>query len=58
MIRIARRVIAVTDSSKLLRRNLSVIAAVDQVDLLITDSGAEARAVKAIRARGVEVQLV
>src|SRR5262249_50792751 len=36
MIRIARKVIAVTDSSKLLRRNLSVIAPVDQVDLLIT----------------------
>jgi DeoR family transcriptional regulator of aga operon len=58
MIGIARRVIAVTDSSKLLRRNLSVIAPVDQVDLLITDRAAEARAVKAIRARGVEVQLV
>lgn len=58
MIRIARRVIAVTDSSKLLRRNLSVISAVDQVDLLITDREADARAIRAIRARGVEVKLV
>jgi DeoR family transcriptional regulator of aga operon len=58
MIRIARRVIAVTDSSKLLRRNLSVISGVDQVDLLITDRAADARAIKAIRARGVEVKLV
>lgn len=58
MIRIARRVIAVTDSSKLLRRNLSVISPVDTVDLLITDKNADARAIKAIRARGVEVQLV
>jgi DeoR family transcriptional regulator of aga operon len=58
MIRIARRVIAVTDSSKLLRRNLSVISGVDQVDLLITDHAADARAIKAIRARGVEVMLV
>jgi len=58
MIRIARRVIAVTDSSKLLRRNLSVIAPVDSVDLLITDRDADARCIKAIRARGVEVQLV
>jgi len=58
MIRIARRVIAVTDSSKLLRRNLSVISAVEQVDLLITDQEADARAIKAIRARGVEVKLV
>ncbi|HTU66028.1 MAG TPA: DeoR/GlpR family DNA-binding transcription regulator [Steroidobacteraceae bacterium] len=58
MIRIARRVIAVTDSSKLLRRNLSVISNVDQVDLLITDRGADARAIKSMRARGVEVKIV
>ena len=58
MIGIARRVIAVTDSSKLLRRNLSLISAVDQVDLLITDRAADARAIKSIRARGVEVKLV
>lgn len=58
MIRIARRVIAVTDSSKLLRRNLSVIAPVDEVDLLITDREADAACIKAIRARGVEVKLV
>ena len=57
MIRIARKVIAVTDSSKLLRRNLSVISPVDAVDLLITDKGADARAIEAIRARGVEVVL-
>lgn len=58
MIRIARQVVAVTDSSKLLRRNLSVIAPVDQVDLLITDTGAPAECVQAVRARGVEVRLV
>jgi DeoR family transcriptional regulator of aga operon len=58
MIRIARQTIAVTDSSKLLRRNLSVIAPVEQVHLLITDSGAAPDAVAAIRARGVEVRLV
>jgi DeoR family transcriptional regulator of aga operon len=58
MIRISRKVIAVTDSSKLLRRNLSVISPVDTVDLLITDKGADARAIEAIRARNVEVQLV
>ena len=58
MIRIAHRVIAVTDSSKLLRRNLSVISPMDSVDLLITDKGADARAIEAIRAREVEVQLV
>jgi DeoR family transcriptional regulator of aga operon len=58
MIRIARKTIAVTDSSKLLRRNLSVIAPVEQVHMLITDSGAAPEAVAAIRARGVEVRLV
>jgi len=58
MIRIASKVIAVTDSSKLLRRNLSVISPVDTVDLLITDREADARAIEAIRARNVEVQLV
>jgi DeoR family transcriptional regulator, aga operon transcriptional repressor len=58
MIRSARKVVAVTDSSKLLRRNLSVIAPVDQVDLLITDRRADMACVAAIRARGVEVQLV
>jgi DeoR family transcriptional regulator of aga operon len=58
MITIARKVVAVTDSSKLLRRNLSVISSVEQVDLLITDRKADARCVAAIRARGVEVKLV
>lgn len=58
MIRVARQVVAVTDSSKLLRRNLSVIAPVEQVDLLITDRAAAEDCVEAIRARGVEVRLV
>ncbi len=58
MIRISQRVVAVTDSSKLLRRNLSVIAPVDQMDVLITDSAADAACIAAIRAQGVEVKLV
>jgi DeoR family transcriptional regulator, aga operon transcriptional repressor len=58
MIRLAQRVVAVTDSSKLMRRSLSVIAPVDEVDLLITDTAADAKCVEAIRARGVEVKLV
>jgi DeoR family transcriptional regulator of aga operon len=58
MIRIARQVVAVTDSSKLLRRSLSVISPVDQVDLLITDKAADAKCIEAIRAKGVEVRLV
>jgi DeoR/GlpR family transcriptional regulator of sugar metabolism len=35
-----------------------VISGVDQVDVLITDRDADVRAIKAIRARGVEVKLV
>jgi DeoR family transcriptional regulator of aga operon len=58
MIRISRHVVAVTDSSKLLRRNLSVIAPVERVDILITDRAAPEDCVAAIRARGVEVRLV
>ena len=57
MIRIARTVVAVTDSSKLLRRNLSVIAPVEAVDILITDRSADAELHRR-RDRGVEVRLV
>ena len=58
MIASARKVIAVTDSSKLLKRNLSVVGPVEQVDLLITDRQADVACIEAIRARGVEVRLV
>jgi len=58
MIRIARQVVAVADSSKLMRRNLSVIASVDQLDMLITDTAANAETVEELRRRGVEVRLV
>jgi DeoR family transcriptional regulator of aga operon len=58
MIRCARRVIAVADSSKLLRRNLSVIAQVEQIHTLITDDGADPAIVAALRQRGVEVVVV
>ena len=58
MIQSARKVVAVTDSSKLLRRNLSVIGPVEQVDLLITDRNADTACIESIRERGVEVRLV
>jgi DeoR family transcriptional regulator of aga operon len=58
MIRCARRVIAVADSSKLLRRNLSVIAKVEQIHTLVTDDGANPEIVAALRQRGVEVVIV
>ncbi|HEY2686058.1 MAG TPA: DeoR/GlpR family DNA-binding transcription regulator [Steroidobacteraceae bacterium] len=58
MIQISRQVIAVADSSKLLRRNVSVIARVEQLHMLITDSNARPDVVGDLRARGVEVKLV
>jgi DeoR family transcriptional regulator, aga operon transcriptional repressor len=58
MIRISRQVVVVADSSKLRRRNISLIAKVEQLNLLITDRAAPAEAVEALRQRGVEVRLV
>ena len=58
MIRVAREVIAVADSSKLQRRNLSVIGSLDCLDMLITDEHAPASVVDAIRDRGVDVMVV
>ncbi len=57
MIEISRRVIAVADSSKLMRRNISRIARVEQLHTLITDSGASPAVVEELRGRGVEVIL-
>ena len=58
MIGISTQVVAVADSSKLMRRNVSVIATVDQLQMLITDSGARPDVVEELRRRGVEVRLV
>jgi DeoR family transcriptional regulator, aga operon transcriptional repressor len=58
MIAISRQVVVVADSSKLLRRNVSLIARVEQIQLLITDRDAPAEAVEELRERGVEVRLV
>lgn len=58
MIAISRQVVVVADSSKFARRNISLIARVEQVHRLITDRHAPAEAVEQLRERGVEVQLV
>jgi DeoR family transcriptional regulator of aga operon len=58
MIQIARRVVAVGDSSKIGRRNLSVIAKIEQIDQIITDVGASASIVETLRQREVDVVLV
>ena len=58
MIQISRQVVAVTDSSKLMRRNVSVIARVEQLHMLITDAAARPDVVEELRRRGVDVRLV
>lgn len=57
MIRISRQVVVVADSSKLMRRNISLIAKLEQIHMLITDRAAPAQAVEELRQRGVEVTL-
>jgi DeoR family transcriptional regulator of aga operon len=58
MLEIARRVVAVGDSSKIGRRSLSVIARIEQIDQIITDAGVPDEMVDALRARGAQVVLV
>jgi DeoR family transcriptional regulator of aga operon len=58
MMAISRQVVVVADSSKLMRRNVSLIARVEQIHLLITDRAAPAEAVEELRERGVAVTLV
>lgn len=58
MIRISQQVVVVADSSKLIRRNVSLIAKIEQIHMLITDRGAPDVAVEALTNRGVEVRLV
>jgi DeoR family transcriptional regulator of aga operon len=48
----------VADSSKLIRRNVSLIAKIEQIHMLITDRGAPDVTVEALTNRGVEVRLV
>jgi DeoR family transcriptional regulator of aga operon len=57
MIEISRQVIVVADSSKLMRRNISLIARVEQLHMIITDTGADPDVVAELRRRGVEVRL-
>jgi DeoR family transcriptional regulator of aga operon len=58
MIAMSRQVVVVADSSKFTRRNISLIARVEQLHMLITDRDAPAEAIDQLRQRGVEVRLV
>ena len=51
MIQVSREVVVVADSSKFQRRSLSVIAKLDAVHRVITDSGASPDVLAALRAR-------
>ena len=55
MIQVSREVVVVADSSKFQRRSLSVIAKLDAVHKVVTDSGASPEVLAALRARNVEV---
>lgn len=58
MVTHAQRVVVVADGSKIGRLALAQVATIDQVDMLVTDSSADPDAVAAIRAAGVDVQVV
>jgi DeoR family transcriptional regulator of aga operon len=58
MIQVSREVVVVADSAKFHRRSLSVIAKIEAVHRVITDSGASEETLAALRARGVDVLVV
>src|SRR5580765_7009879 len=58
MIGISQQVVVVADSSKFARRNISLIARVEQLHILITDRAAPQDAIEQLRQCGVEVRLV
>ena len=55
MIRAAQRVVVLADSSKLGREHLVRFAAVEDIDVLVTDDGADPGLVAVLEQRGVEV---
>lgn len=58
MIEVSQKIIVLADSSKLNRKGFGKICTADQVDVIITDSGADATVVKLLEEKGVEVILV
>ncbi|GAC68928.1 DeoR/GlpR family DNA-binding transcription regulator [Gordonia soli] len=55
MVRVARRVVVLADSSKTNREDFASFAEVDDIDVLITDDGVDPEFSAALSARGVEV---
>jgi DeoR family transcriptional regulator of aga operon len=58
MIRVAKEVTVVADSSKFRQRSLSVIAKTELIHRVITDEGVDQAIVASLRKRGIEVVLV
>ena len=58
LIRVAREVSVVADSSKFKRRSLSLIARLDTVHRIITDDKIDADIAAAIRSKGIELVIV
>ncbi|MEO7236457.1 MAG: DeoR/GlpR family DNA-binding transcription regulator [Lapillicoccus sp.] len=57
LVRTARRVVVLADSTKLGAEYFVQVAELGQVDLLVTDRGADSQAVSRLRAAGLEIQL-
>jgi DeoR family fructose operon transcriptional repressor len=57
MVRAGQRVVVLADSSKLGREHLVRFAAVEDVDVLVTDSGADPGVVAELEKAGIEVVL-
>lgn len=55
MIKIAKKVIVVVDSSKFLKRSFAVIAPIAKIDIVITDSGISSKDQKELENAGVRV---
>jgi DeoR family transcriptional regulator of aga operon len=58
MLGVASRVILALDSSKIGRARFNRVAEVEDVDLLVTDTGAPTEFIRDVRTRGVEVAVV
>ena len=58
LVEAAQRVVIVCDSSKLGRTAFALICPTSKIDTIITDDGAPAEHVEALRHAGVQVQLV
>ncbi|MCO5971787.1 MULTISPECIES: DeoR/GlpR family DNA-binding transcription regulator [Actinoallomurus] len=57
-LRTADQVVVLTDGSKVGKRAFSRIAGIDEITMLVTDSGADAAELDRLRAAGVEVTIV